>query len=771
MPALNTPAVEHLTLPNGLHVVLSHVPGLKRCAAALRVAAGSHDVPAQWPGLAHFLEHLFFLGTERFPAADNLMAFVQRHGGQVNASTRERTTEFFFELPQPVFDQGLERLCEMLSHPRLALADQRREREVLHAEFIAWSQDAESRYQTMLLQPLSAHHPLRRFHAGNRYSLPVPRQAFQQALQDFYRRFYHAGQMELSLVGPQSLDDLRALATRYGNVFVSGKKSTQTPAPPLLGTSSDPQPITDPRRLHLIFACEGFPEQGLEALEVFQTWLTDSQPGGLLFELLKRDLIDSLKIEPLYLFEVQLLLNIEFALTEVGAAQRSVVAGLFFDWLSFFKTNSSHPKLQKEYALIQDRRRAIKGALAIARCFGNPSNPSASTLKALLDQIRPSQLLDPQAVDNLAIQPTSWRLPAPNPFLSANIDDGTEGSIFLRWRLSSAHSGLWQMLDNSLGSVVIAARQAGVDLAFSRYGHFWQLKLSGISAPMPAVIKHTLHVLTMPKPETLGRYGQPRRESALIPIRHLLKQLPDACLSTVGQIEGNNHELSSVWADARWTTFSVGLSKETDLALTAELGEMPGTVDDRPLRAIDVKPGKQRVIDTSDACENAVLLFCPAPSRCVEDEAAWRLLAHLGQAPFYQRLRVELQLGYAVFSGFRQIAGQGGWLFGVQSPSASTEEIVGHLEAFIKHLPALIETVDLAQRRQVLAAQFDIATMDPLQTSEWLWQAHLAGHGARYAQRLQAALLRTEKCELLTAVCRLVSAAGGWLILSNRGVS
>src|SRR5471032_1871587 len=130
MPALNHPRPHTETLANGLRVILRHAPELKRSAAALRVAAGSHDVPAKWPGLAHFLEHLLFLGTERFPADDNLMSFVQHHGGQVNASTRERHTEFFFELPLPVFAQGLERLYDMLAHPRLELADQLREREV-----------------------------------------------------------------------------------------------------------------------------------------------------------------------------------------------------------------------------------------------------------------------------------------------------------------------------------------------------------------------------------------------------------------------------------------------------------------------------------------------------------------------------------------------------------------------------------------------------------------------------------------------------------------
>ena len=96
----------HLSLANGLHLTLRHAPRLKRAAAALRVHAGSHDTPARWPGLAHFLEHLFFLGTARFPLEDGLMRYVQGLGGQVNASTRERTTDFFFEVPPPPWAAG-----------------------------------------------------------------------------------------------------------------------------------------------------------------------------------------------------------------------------------------------------------------------------------------------------------------------------------------------------------------------------------------------------------------------------------------------------------------------------------------------------------------------------------------------------------------------------------------------------------------------------------------------------------------------------------------
>jgi len=227
MPAPAQPHHLHLTLANGLRVSLRHAPRLKRCAAVLRVAAGSHDVPLAWPGLAHFLEHLLFLGTERFPSDEGLMTYVQRHGGQVNASTRERTTDFFVELPLSTFADGLERLADLLTHPRLALDDQLREREVLHAEFIAWSQDANAQQQVALLEGLAADHPLRGFHAGNRDSLPVERQAFQQALRDFHQHFYQSGQMTLSLAGPQPLAELERLARRFSEQLRAGPRYPQ----------------------------------------------------------------------------------------------------------------------------------------------------------------------------------------------------------------------------------------------------------------------------------------------------------------------------------------------------------------------------------------------------------------------------------------------------------------------------------------------------------------------------------------------------------------
>ncbi|MBX8572366.1 pyrroloquinoline quinone biosynthesis protein PqqF [Pseudomonas cichorii] len=751
------PDIQRLVLPNGLNVVLCHAPRLKRCAASLRVAAGSHDVPLAWPGLAHFLEHLFFLGTERFAADQNLMAFVQRHGGQINASTRERTTDFFFELPPSAFAQGLERLCDMLAHPRMSLPDQLREREVLHAEFIAWAQDAKARQQISLLEPINPQHPLRGFHAGNRYSLSVPNPAFQQALHEFYQRFYHAGQITLCLSGPQSLAELASLATEHGARFsAAGKVRQQTP-PRLI----DKRPDHKTTSTHLLFACEGLPVNSEEAVAFFCHWLMEPQTGGLVAALIDQGLADSLKATPLYQFKGQLLLDIDC----VGAAPDSsgTLATLFFDWLAFFKNR--WPELIDEYRRLQQRRLQTCGALELAHHFcRNASGDDLPALNAVLDQLKPETLLTAQPVDNLACGQVQWRLPTANPLLLVDSTDGTEAALFLRWQLQAPQPRLWRMLNGSLQNLIEQARQAGVAVSFSAYGTYWELRLSGIHEPMPTIVEHARQLLLQPDP----RHAQAQSGPALIPIRELLKALPDQFLNmTAGQC---SDDLQTVWASARRISLAVGLPAHSLALVNAALQDMPGTVDDTATEAPSVQPGKRWQMQESGSPEDAVLVFCTAPGVSIDDEAAWRLLAHLIQAPFYQRLRVELQLGYAVFSSLRQIAGRTGLLLGVQSPTCSAEQIVRHIETFMGELPDLIDAADLPGLRQALAGQFDSATMPHEQAAELLWQARLAGHEKSGPEPLKKALLHLEKHSLLAAAGQLSDASAGWLILSNRPV-
>ncbi|KPG91433.1 pyrroloquinoline quinone biosynthesis protein PqqF [Pseudomonas sp. RIT-PI-q] len=795
MPALNHPRPHTETLANGLRVTLRHAPDLKRCAAALRVSAGSHDVPLAWPGLAHFLEHLLFLGTERFPAGQGLMAYVQGHGGQVNARTSERTTDFFFELPPQAFSGGLERLSDMLAHPRMNPDDQRREREVLHAEFVAWSRDAAAQQQFALFDGLSAAHPLRAFHAGNRYSLPVPHPEFQHALQDFYQRFYQTGQMTLSLAGPQSLDDLKAMALSFGAVMPVGEKTPQLAPTALMDSSHNSYQQAGERRLDVLFAFEALPDSSPEALAFLCHWLSAAKPGGLLAQLRAQGLVDNLKAAPLYQFAGQALLHIEFTVPA-----NVVLTGIgehLLDWLGFFAAQQDWAELRDEYAALLQRQQQVSAALQLARLDSEQretglSEQGIAALKEILKQIG--------AVDNFS---GPWQLPTPNPFLRAEAptanaglirgqtsahrglrtfaqdrsrtrrerspmqfsqalpDNTAEGAVYLRWRLESAPgSNLQASLENHLLSLREDARQAGVDFSFSASGNEWLLKMTGLQQPMPTILEHTLKELTKPVASSS------QKTPALMPIRQLLKVLPDRCLAHAT----DSDDWRQLWSSARWDGLATGLSAQTQAAIGLALSRVPGAADNHLTPPLSI--GSQHLwssVDTGSS-EHALLLFCPTATQAIADEAAWRLLAHLCQTPFYQRLRVELQLGYAVFSALRQIHGQTGLLFGVQSPSVVSLDLLQHIEHFLKGLPGLIDSIDEATfiaQRQALADQFDSAALPNGQAAELLWQGKLAGHSSDYLTQLPLAILAIDRPALHAAAQRLNNAEGGWRCLAS----
>ena len=76
-----------LTLDNDMPVLLISDPGTPKAAAALDVMVGSGDNPPGRAGLAHFLEHMLFLGTDKYPDAAEYERFITEHGGNRNAYT------------------------------------------------------------------------------------------------------------------------------------------------------------------------------------------------------------------------------------------------------------------------------------------------------------------------------------------------------------------------------------------------------------------------------------------------------------------------------------------------------------------------------------------------------------------------------------------------------------------------------------------------------------------------------------------------------------
>jgi len=747
----------HLTLANGLQLTLRHAPRLKRAAAALRVHAGSHDAPGRWPGLAHFLEHLFFLGTERFPLDDGLMRHVQALGGQVNASTRERTTDFFFEVPANAFAGALERLCQMLAEPDLGIARQRNEREVIHAEFIAWSRNLQAQRQFALLQAAAPGHPLSDFHAGNRYTLALQSPAFQQALKQFHQHFYQGGQITLSLCGPQSLDELERLGRQFTSLFATGQRQLQQ-CPPALAQSTQA----------LVFAHDGLPEGSEQALELLLSCLEDSRPGSWLGELRQRGWLQACKAETLYAHAGQLLWQVDLQLDQsacVDEAQR-----LLHGWFHFMR-QASPEQLNTRFASLQQRREQAASALELARrdSTGKPfAALDAQGLRAL------QKLLD--GLPNSAYG--QWHVPANDPLLcndlptapatplpdAMSVSDALSASrqhaeLHLRWQIHSPlRERLHAVLEQALAPLRERAEHASLQLDFSTLGGYWHLRCAGLPGAVVRACEEAFEVLRNPAAESFTSVPPPT--PPLIPIRALLKQLPNAlhglapevtpaCISDQGQLQ-------QIWQHATWQGLATGFDEAGLNALAAALHRCPGLgISTRPLPPTLARRWQQAAMAGS---EQALLLFYPLSPT---EQGAGRLLGQLLQGPVYRRLRVELQLGYAVFSTFRQVEGVAGLLFGVQSPHAGHREIIGHIQEVLRQGVRLEPNT-----RQALAEQFVEAAMANADVAHWAWQAYL-GMQPDELTAVQRSILMTQQADLDTLLRHMLDADAAWLCLAN----
>ncbi|CAM9753658.1 unnamed protein product, partial [Ectocarpus sp. 13 AM-2016] len=84
-PDRDTRQYRYLVLPNGLEVVLVSDPYTEQAAASMFIRAGHMQDPPELAGMAHFHEHMLFLGTEKYPEEGEFENFLTQHGGSSNA--------------------------------------------------------------------------------------------------------------------------------------------------------------------------------------------------------------------------------------------------------------------------------------------------------------------------------------------------------------------------------------------------------------------------------------------------------------------------------------------------------------------------------------------------------------------------------------------------------------------------------------------------------------------------------------------------------------
>ena len=202
----------HFVLENGLKVLLVSDPKFNTSAAALEVQVGSLMDPKDRQGLAHFLEHMLFLGTEKYPDVDDFSMYLKSHGGYSNAFTGESRTNYHFEVHHDAFDGALDRFSQFFISPLFSPEYSQREMNAVDSEHQKNLEQDDWREQQLFETFYKKNHPANHFATGDLETLKGVK---QEEFIRFYRTYYSANRMSLVLLSNNGLDELETLARKY----------------------------------------------------------------------------------------------------------------------------------------------------------------------------------------------------------------------------------------------------------------------------------------------------------------------------------------------------------------------------------------------------------------------------------------------------------------------------------------------------------------------------------------------------------------------------
>jgi len=333
-------AYRYLNLDNQLRVLLVSAPESDKAAASMNITVGSGDDPADREGMAHFLEHMLFLGTEKYPDPGEYQQFIKSHGGSHNAFTSFRNTNYFFDIQAEHLDAALDRFAEQFSAPLFTAELVDRERNAVHSEFSAMQKEDGRRFYSVKKAISNPEHPFHQFAVGNLTTLEnTEERPLRPDLLEFWKSRYSSNLMTLAVYGPQPLDELEAMVEDRFSRIENRQLKTRVFDQPLLEPDTLPGRVTakalkDIRSLSLSFPIPSQQENYRNKPVRYVANLLGHEGPGSLFDRLKQaGLVESLSAGSGMDTGTEETVEISMSLTPRGLENQDRILDLTFAWI------------------------------------------------------------------------------------------------------------------------------------------------------------------------------------------------------------------------------------------------------------------------------------------------------------------------------------------------------------------------------------------------------------------------------------------------------
>ncbi|MCC5450681.1 insulinase family protein [Rheinheimera sp. UJ51] len=344
-----------LTLPNKLAVVLVSDPASEKSAVSLSVGAGMLQDPMSQQGLAHYLEHMLFMGTERYPDPAEYAGFMSLHNGAYNAYTWLDITNYMFEINNNVYDEALDRFSDFFKSPKFYPEYSDKERNAVNAEQ-SMRREMDFLGQFELMRRMFGDHPSNRFLAGSLESLSdKPDSKLHDEMLQYYQRYYSANNMKLAMISNLPLAEMELLALKHFAAIENKDIAIPSVTTPidnrLFGAKRIHYvPNQDIKQLRLDFTIRANLEKyAVKPNEYISYLLGSEMPGTAAAQLKAAGLISSMNVSANPDFYGNYgSLTIDLSLTDAGMQQREAITAVVMQYLALIKEQGVDSKYFNE---------------------------------------------------------------------------------------------------------------------------------------------------------------------------------------------------------------------------------------------------------------------------------------------------------------------------------------------------------------------------------------------------------------------------------------
>jgi zinc protease len=216
-------------LENGLEVIVVQNNFVPIATIELAVRNGSFTEGAEYAGLSHLYEHMFFKANGEYKSSTEFMGELSSLGILYNATTREEVVYYYFTLPVANLDKGLKIMADAVQFPRFDSTELEREREVVLGEFDRHESAPFFPFSRAMDSALWGEHVVRKQPIGQR---PVIKTATPEKMRTIQKKYYIPNNSLLIVAGDVDSANVHMMVKQYFSSWERGADPFKNDPPP-----------------------------------------------------------------------------------------------------------------------------------------------------------------------------------------------------------------------------------------------------------------------------------------------------------------------------------------------------------------------------------------------------------------------------------------------------------------------------------------------------------------------------------------------------------